>query len=282
MPSPPTCSAPNRAIARGRAGAIGAYRDIEVRRSPTDLSPGRNLRPRRGEFGDLGPRFRQRSLHVDDTQVPVLAPGTGKTKTGRLCPRLRGGRLYVREERAFAGSRPPAALFCYSPDRKGEHPRTHLKDVRGDIHTDGGACPRVGPRPDPWAGFNGLFAGGRVVEAACWAHVRRKFFDVHAATASPIAKEALDRIGQHYAVEKTSGRRSRIAARIAGPRSSSAGTKSRRRQAMISEVRPGALSGRRPRRRSVGGDPLPHVLSSRKPVRRILRWKEPACAIPWA
>jgi transposase len=124
------------------------------------------------------------TLYVDDTPVPVLAPGTGKTKTGRLW-------TYVHDERPFAGSRPPAALFFYSPDRKGEHPRTHLKDFRGVIHADG------------YAGFNELFAGGRIVEAGCWAHVRRKFFDVHAATASPIAKEALDRIGQLYAVEKT-------------------------------------------------------------------------------
>jgi len=127
------------------------------------------------------------TLHVDDTPVPVLAPGTGKTKTGRLW-------TYVRDERPFAGSRPPAALFCYSPDRKGEHPQAHLTDFRGVIHADG------------YAGFNELFAGGRIVEAACWAHVRRKFFDVHAATGSPIAKEALDRIGQLYAVENTINR----------------------------------------------------------------------------
>src|SRR6202140_2561258 len=124
------------------------------------------------------------TLHVDDTPVPVLAPGTGKTKTGRLW-------TYVRDERPFAGSRPPAALFFYSPDRKGEHPRAHLKGFRGIIHADG------------YAGFNELFVGGRIVEAGCWAHVRRKFFDVHAATGSAIAKEALDRIGQLYAVEKT-------------------------------------------------------------------------------
>jgi transposase len=124
------------------------------------------------------------SLHVDDTPVPVLAPGAGKTKTGRLW-------TYVRDERPFAGSRPPAALFFYSPDRKGEHPRAHLKDFRGIIHADG------------YAGFNELFVGGRIVEAGCWAHVRRKFFDVHAATGSAIANEALDRIGQLYAVEKT-------------------------------------------------------------------------------
>jgi Transposase IS66 family len=72
----------------------------------------------------------------------------------------------------------------------GEHPQAHLKEFRGIIHADG------------YAGFNELFASGRIVEAACWAHVRRKFFDVHAATGSPVAKEALDRIAQLYAVEK--------------------------------------------------------------------------------
>ena len=124
------------------------------------------------------------TLHVDDTPVPVLAPGTGKTKTGRLW-------VYVRDERPFAGARPPAALFRYSADRKGEHPRTHLKAFTGVIHADG------------YAGFNELFAGNRITEAACWAHVRGKFFDVHAATGSPIAKQALDRIGDLYKIDKT-------------------------------------------------------------------------------
>jgi transposase len=116
-------------------------------------------------------------LHGDDTPVPVLAPGAGKTNTGRLW-------VYLHDERPFGGEGPPAALFFYPPDRKGEHPRVHLKDFRGVIHADG------------YAGFNELFAGNRIAEAACWVHVRRKFFDVHAATSSPIAKEALDPIGQ--------------------------------------------------------------------------------------
>ena len=123
------------------------------------------------------------TLHVDDTPVPVLAPGCGKTKTGRLW-------VYVRDERPFAGERPSAALFRYSPDRKGVHPRDHLKEFRGVIHADG------------YAGFRELFAGNRITEAGCWAHARRKFFDVHAAISSPIAKQALDRIGQLYRVEE--------------------------------------------------------------------------------
>jgi transposase len=90
----------------------------------------------------------------------------------------------------------------------------HLKDFRGGVHADAGACRRAGLRPDPWAGFNELFAGNRITEAACWAHVRRKFFDVHAATASPIAKEALDRITQLYGIRSTLTRRyQRCAAR---------------------------------------------------------------------
>src|SRR5205807_9466207 len=96
----------------------------------------------------------------------------------------------VRDERPFAGTRRPAALFFYSPDRKGEHPQAHLKEFRGTIHADG------------YAGFNELFASDRIFEADCWAHVRRKFFDVYTANGSPIAKEALERIGRLYEVEK--------------------------------------------------------------------------------
>lgn len=121
-------------------------------------------------------------LHGDDTPVPVLAPGLGKTKTGRLW-------TYVRDGRPYGASEPPAAVYFYSPDRKGEHPQGHLKAFKGILHADG------------YAGFNAIFERPEVSEAACWAHVRRKFFDVHAANGSPIAKEALDRIGALYAIE---------------------------------------------------------------------------------
>jgi len=120
-------------------------------------------------------------VHADDTTVPVLDPGRGKTKTGRLW-------CYVRDDRPFAGDAPPAVLYRYSPDRKGEHPRTHLAPFRGILQADG------------YAGYAGLYDRG-VTEAACWAHVRRKFFDVHAATQSPVAHEALQRIAALYAVE---------------------------------------------------------------------------------
>jgi transposase len=122
-------------------------------------------------------------VHADDTTVPVLNPGGGKTKTGRLW-------RYVRDDRPFAGQAPSAVLYCYSPDRKEEHPRQHLAPFRGILRADG------------YAGFAKLYDRG-VTEAACWAHVRRKFFDVHAETKSPLAHETLPRIAVLYAVEAT-------------------------------------------------------------------------------
>ena len=121
-------------------------------------------------------------LHADDTPYPVLAPGTGKTKTARIW-------TYVRDERPWCGEAAPAVLFRYTPDRKGEHPRRHLEDFTGVLHADG------------YAGFERLFGAGGMTEAACWAHVRRKFFDIHEANQSPIAREALERIGALYAIE---------------------------------------------------------------------------------
>lgn len=121
------------------------------------------------------------TLHADDTPVPVLAPGAGRTRTGRLW-------TYVRDERGAAGQASPAVLFRYAPDRKAERPAEHLRAFRGDLHADG------------YAGFDRLY-GGQIGEVACWAHVRRKFFDVHAATGSATAREALDHIAGLYAVE---------------------------------------------------------------------------------
>jgi transposase len=120
-------------------------------------------------------------LHGDDTPVPVLCPGRGTTKQGRLW-------TYVRDDRAAGSSEPPAVLFQYSPDRKGERPRAHLSSFTGVLQADA------------YAGFERLY-GERIQEAACWAHVRRKFYDIHVADASPIAAEALDRIGRLYGIE---------------------------------------------------------------------------------
>ena len=121
-------------------------------------------------------------LHADDTPVPVLAPGNGKTKTGRLW-------TYVRDDRPAADDTPAAVWFAYSPDRRGEHPREHLRSFSGTLQADA------------YAGFHHLYEGGRIQEAACWAHVRRKFYDLQVAHASPLAAEALKRIGELYAIE---------------------------------------------------------------------------------
>jgi transposase len=120
-------------------------------------------------------------VHADDTTVPVLSPGNGKTRTGRLW-------CYVRDDHPFAGKEPKAVLYCYSPDRKGEHPKAHLAGFKGILQADG------------YAGYAGLYQQG-VTEAACMAHVRRKFFDIHAETKSPQSNEALQRIAGLYAVE---------------------------------------------------------------------------------
>ncbi len=122
-------------------------------------------------------------LHADDTPVPVLAPGNGKTKTGRLW-------TYVRDDRPAGDLAAPAVWFAYSPDRKGEHPERHLREFRGTLQADA------------YAGFNQLYETGRIQAAACWAHVRRKFFDLQEAYASPVASEALERIAALYAIEK--------------------------------------------------------------------------------
>ncbi|NND59867.1 MAG: IS66 family transposase, partial [Gammaproteobacteria bacterium] len=123
------------------------------------------------------------TVHADDTPIPVLEPGRGRTKTGRLW-------TYVRDERPAGQETPPAVWFQYSPDRKGIHPQQHLKRYRGALHADG------------YAGFNHLYVNGDVIEVACWAHVRRKFYDIVQATGSPIATEAIERIAMLYAIEK--------------------------------------------------------------------------------
>jgi transposase len=121
-------------------------------------------------------------LHADDTPVPVLEPGRGKTRTGRLW-------TYVRDDRPSGSTDPPAVLFRYSPDRKGEHPRAHLKSFKGVLQADA------------YSGFDELYVSGSILEAGCWAHVRRKFYDFHVAKQSPLAAEALRRIGELYAIE---------------------------------------------------------------------------------
>ena len=127
-------------------------------------------------------------LHADDTTVKVLAPGLGRTKTGRLW-------AAVRDERPFGGTAAPAAFYRYSADRCAEHAHVLLGSCRGFLHADG------------YAGFNNLFADDpktgkpRLTEVACWAHARRNIYEVYESTASPLAKEALERIADLFAIE---------------------------------------------------------------------------------
>ncbi len=135
-------------------------------------------------------------LHGDDTPVPVLAKG--KCATGRAW-------VYVRDDRPFGGPDPPAALFRYSRDRSGAHPVEHLETFAGILQAD------------IYAGYNALYAAGRspgpVIEAACWAHSRRKFFELADIAArarrgndpppvSPLALEAVKRIDLLFDIER--------------------------------------------------------------------------------
>jgi hypothetical protein len=113
----------------------------------------------------------------------VLAPGNGKTKTGRLW-------TYVRDERPAGENTAPAVWFAYTPDRKGEHPRLHLKNFQGALQADA------------YAGFHHLYDRGSIYEVACWAHARRKFHDIHVIHASPITTGAIARIRALYGIEE--------------------------------------------------------------------------------
>jgi transposase len=126
-------------------------------------------------------------IHGDDTTVPVLSPGLGRTKTGRLW-------VYVRDDRPFCGPAPPAAAYFYSPDRRAEHPAKHLAGFAGFLQADA------------YAGFEALYnkpaaANAGITEVACWAHCRRKFYDVWEGKKSPVAREAIERIAAFYKIE---------------------------------------------------------------------------------
>jgi len=129
--------------------------------------------------------FAAQRIHADDTTVPVLAKG--KTRTGRLW-------TYVRDDRPFAGPDPPAAVLFYSRDRGGEHPTQHLASYAGLMQADA------------YAGYARLYEPNRkpgpIVEAACWAHGRRKFFDLARINKAPIAVEAVERIDTLFAIER--------------------------------------------------------------------------------
>jgi len=125
-------------------------------------------------------------IHGDDTTVPVLAKN--KTTTGRLW-------TYVRDDRPFGGPAPPAAVFHYSPDRRGEHPQKHLLAYAGILQADA------------YAGFNDLYdprrKPGPAISAGCWAHGRRKLFDLAQLARAPLAAEAVRRIDAIFDAERT-------------------------------------------------------------------------------
>src|SRR3984885_11718454 len=221
--------APSRPIARGLAGPgllahvlvskycdhLPLYRQSQIyQRDGIDLDRS-TLADWVGSASELlGPLvtairdyvFKADKVHGDDTPVPVLCPGRGTTRQGRLW-------AYVRDDRPAGGTDPPAVWFAYSPDRKGEHPRRHLKDFIGILQADG------------YAGFDRLYndqdPNHPIKEAACWAHVRRKFYDIHEATQSPVAHEAMVRIGQLYGIEsEVRGQSPEIRQQIRGARAS--------------------------------------------------------------
>lgn len=129
--------------------------------------------------------FAAERIHADDTTVPVLDVGT--TRTGRLW-------TYVRDDRPFGGPAPPAAVYFYSPDRGGGHPEAHLAAYAGPMQADA------------YSGFNRLYDANRkpgpIVEVACWAHARRKLFDLARNNKAPIAIEAVRRIDALFAIER--------------------------------------------------------------------------------
>ena len=124
-------------------------------------------------------------IHADDTTVPVLAKS--KCTTGRLW-------AYVRDDRPFGAGAAPAVLFHYSRDRRADHPEKHLATFSGLMQADA------------YSGYNRLYAGGRkpgmIFEAACWAHGRRKFFELADLQKAPLAIEAVRRIDALFAIER--------------------------------------------------------------------------------
>src|SRR3954468_4900077 len=138
-------------------------------------------------------------IFADDTTLPVLDPGRGRTKTGRLWG-------YAVDDRPWNGETPPAVVYLYAEDRRGERPAAHLAGFRGTLQVDG------------YGGFKSLLENrpaGEIRLAFCWAHCRRRFYDIHQATGSPLAEEALRRIAELYAIEAEIRGRSAEARRAA-------------------------------------------------------------------
>lgn len=198
-------AAPSRPIARGMAGAgllaqvviakyadhtplyrqVGIYRRAGIELNRATLASwvreaGSLLQP----LADAVGRYvrQAQKIHTDDTPVPVLEPGRGKTRTARLW-------TYVRDDRPAGSRAPPAVWYQYSPDRRSERPREHLAGYSGILQADA------------YSGYDALYREGKIVEAACWAHARRKFYDLYELDRSPLAEQALRRIAALYAIE---------------------------------------------------------------------------------
>ena len=128
--------------------------------------------------------FSSSHIHGDDTPVKVLAPSAGKTKTGRIW-------VYLRDGRPYGDKAPPAICYYYSPDRKGERPKEHLQDFKGVLHADA------------YAGYDAIYDKQEITEAACWAHTRRKFYEVALLSDNAvIANMSLKEIGELYKIEE--------------------------------------------------------------------------------
>lgn len=128
--------------------------------------------------------FKSSHIHGDDTILKVLAPGTGKTKTARLW-------VYSRNGINHDSNIPPAICYFYSPDRKGKRPAKHLENFKGVFHADA------------YPGYDKLYKENKITESACFAHMRRKFYEVTVANdKANITNEILIRIGEIYKIEK--------------------------------------------------------------------------------
>jgi transposase len=142
-------------------------------------------------------------LHTDDTSVPTLDPGRGRTATGRLW-------VYAADDRASGGATPPLVWYRFTSDRSGRHPQAELAAFRGFLQADA------------YAGYTKLYERGRVIEVACWAHFRRKIYDEHQNNPTALTTDLLARIAALYAVEahitgQPPGERQRVRRERSGP-----------------------------------------------------------------
>jgi transposase len=127
-------------------------------------------------------------LFADETTAPVLDPGRGRTKTGQLW-------AYARDDRPWGGADPPGVVYVYAPDRKAVRPIAHLAGFTGILQVDG------------YGGYRVLADKSGATLAFCWAHVRRRFYEIAVSGPAPIASEALTRIAELYRIEDEIRRR---------------------------------------------------------------------------